>query len=255
MCLILVSESFNSGIAEFRKTRKPLAIFNFPKICLALTLWGMGGKLMFWPYSAVAMVIGCGLLAGMYFVIAIISLFKLFKGDRLNRGLRFLASATAVFMLSGILCKIQHWPFPEEYRIAGLALMAITIIYYFSVNFFLPQEKRKEWSFYNNIPGVLPYLFTAFIITSIHFWGWRAGFLPGFYSIEKPATWVALNDAESTPENDSRLDLYNNNLEIFWWIRNNQVFGIPVDDSTSAQLRNQFKTSPTDTTGKIDIKL
>ena len=255
LSVVLFIDVIVSGINKFVTTRKIAGVFKFGQLVLALILWGMGSKLLWWPFAGFAMVGGCFLLIGMYGGIAVISLLKLFKGDRLNRGLTFLASATAVFMLLGIVTKIQHWPFPAEYRIAGIALMVSTIIYFFVIKFFLLKEKQTEWNFYKSIPGILPYLFTAFVIISIHFWGWQAGVFPGFYSIERPITWVALEDAESTPESDSRFEIYNDNLEYFWSIRNNSFMGIPINDSISNELREQFKTSPNDTLGKLKITL
>ncbi len=251
----LILEQIISAIVKFRKTRKIRGAFNFGQTVLAVSLWGLGGKLLWWPLSAVFMVSGLFLLTGMYAGIAVISLIKLIKGDRLNRGLRFLASSSAVLMLIGIVTKLQHWPMSAEFRILGLGLTVATIVYFFAVKFYLPQEKKNEWNFYQSIPGILPYLFTAFVIISIHFWGWRAGFLPGIYSIEKPATWRALDDAESTSENVSRLGIYNNNLQTFWDIQNNIFWDIPVDDSTTIQLRGQFKTSPADTVKNLNIQL
>jgi len=121
-------------------------IYSLGVIAAAIISTGLIMKVEHWPAAQILIAAGTSILVLIFFPSALMNNYKI-EGNKQNRSLYIVTYITCFVVFTGMLFKIQHWPF------AGLALLiALPFPYIVFLPVFLTvTSKNKNFNIYNTV--------------------------------------------------------------------------------------------------------
>lgn len=205
------------GLTEVKRLR----LSRLQSLVLLSEYWlvaiGLAGVLMkFFQFrgAVLPIILGFLIISLFYLIISILLLLRLVRNEYRFAHLEALMIrlfCTAGFF--GFLCNFQRWPVPYINFII-LALGSVVVL--IRAIRWLPAFKKLRSN-----PDYQPYspsniYFYIMLIINIHWFGWKAGWLPGFKFLDMPQTIIALKEQPISPLQINRLNAYANNMDLFF---------------------------------------
>jgi hypothetical protein len=205
------------GISELRRlklSRMKSLILLSEYWLVAMGLAGILMKFLHFRGAALFIILGFPIISLFYLSRSMLLLFSLLRKE--NRYAHLEAMMVRLFCTAGffgVLCKFQHWPLPNiiliTYALGPVVLLIRAIRWLPAFKKLRAKQAYQPYSPSNKY-------FIIFLVMAIHWFGWKAGWLPGFKQLEMPRTLFVLKEQPDSREQDYRLFVYDHNLILFY---------------------------------------
>lgn len=132
----------------------------FGNVSLALIGLGTIFKILHWPGASIGLSLGFLLLGLIFYPATILASYR--KNGRKNLFLHILAIIGGIFLMFGILFKIQHWPGASKLMIGGWGILLLIFLPLWFINFSIKSKDKKEiWTYAFGVIGVIIFELSA----------------------------------------------------------------------------------------------
>lgn len=201
--------------------RKKLFLFVSAYFTGMFFLMGIIFKIMHWPYANTILTIGAMTAVFLFIPALTVSRFRDPEGKS-KHGIYIAGAAGLIFLIAGMLCRINHWPFAEFF------IMLSIVDLFFIV---LPWYTRKTWREEKNVSAMFIYLIIGTVLLVV------------------PAALVSLNVQRSFTEGyyyhqqqEQALHTYLQGKTISVLAENNSSKAFPVMEQLHARTNDVIKS-------------
>lgn len=129
---------------KYRFMKTTMKIFG--NVSLALIGLGTIFKILHWPGASIGLSLGFLLLGLIFYPATILANYR--KRGRKNLFLHILAILGGIFLMFGILFKIQHWPGASNLLVSGWGILLLLFLPIWLINYAIQSKNKKETGIY-----------------------------------------------------------------------------------------------------------
>jgi len=129
---------------KYRFMKTTMKIFG--NVSLALIGLGTIFKILNWPGASIGLSLGFLLLGLIFYPATILASYR--KRGRKNLFLHILAILGGIFLMFGILFKIQHWPGASKLLVSGWVILLLLFLPIWFIKYAIQSKNQKETGIY-----------------------------------------------------------------------------------------------------------